>query len=218
MTVQLHHADAASLGERIAGLVEPVRPADGRGGDELQQLWQTRVTGGSQARWARRLTALGPTPHTIPALLGAMQPAEGVELPWKRSLDALLDDVARLGAATEEKREPSRLVIPFHDLLAPLADVGVARARAGGIDLVVMDVQLPGIDGLAATGMLRADPATRDLPVLAVTAHAMRGDEARILAAGCDGYVAKPIDYHEFLAQVARLLASGRRTRDEAAP
>lgn len=98
------------------------------------------------------------------------------------------------------------------------ADLGVARARDGGIDLVVMDVQLPGIDGLAATGMLRADPATRDLPVLAVTAHAMRGDEARILAAGCDGYVAKPIDYHEFLAQVARLLAGGRRTRDEAVP
>ncbi|MBK6919019.1 MAG: type 2 lantipeptide synthetase LanM family protein [Deltaproteobacteria bacterium] len=139
MTVQLHHADAASLGERIAGLVEPVGPAAGCGGDELQQLWQTRVTAGSQARWARRLTALGPTPHTIPALLGAMQAADGVELPWERSVEALLDDVARLGASFEEKREPSPLVIPFHDLLAPLADVGVARARAA----TAADAQVP---------------------------------------------------------------------------
>lgn len=98
------------------------------------------------------------------------------------------------------------------------ADVGLARARGGGVDLVVMDVQLPGMDGLAATRLLRAHPATRHLRVLAVTAHAMRGDEARILAAGCDAYVAKPIDYREFLDQVARLLAAGHRPPGEGAP
>jgi len=89
------------------------------------------------------------------------------------------------------------------------ADEGIALALGERFDLVVMDVQLPGTDGLTATRLLRASPITRRLPVLAVTAHAMRGDEQRILAAGCDGYAAKPIAYKEFLAQVARLLARG---------
>jgi two-component system cell cycle response regulator DivK len=69
-----------------------------------------------------------------------------------------------------------------------------------------MDIQLPGTDGLAATLILRASPVTRGVPILAVTAHAMRGDEKRILAAGCDAYVAKPIAYKEFLAAVNHLL------------
>lgn len=86
------------------------------------------------------------------------------------------------------------------------ADEGIALALAERFDLVVMDVQLPGTDGLTATRLLRSSPATRNLPVLAVTAHAMRGDEERILAAGCDGYAAKPIAYKEFLALVTRLL------------
>ncbi|PKN58352.1 MAG: response regulator [Deltaproteobacteria bacterium HGW-Deltaproteobacteria-14] len=90
------------------------------------------------------------------------------------------------------------------------ADEGVALALAGTFDLVVMDIQLPGTDGLTATRLLRAHPVTQGLPVLAVTAHAMRGDEKRILAAGCDGYVAKPVAYKQFLAEVARLLAVGR--------
>ena len=89
------------------------------------------------------------------------------------------------------------------------ADEGIALALAEKFDLVVMDVQLPGTDGLTATRLLRSSPVTRGLPVLAVTAHAMRGDEERILAAGCDGYAAKPIAYKEFLALVARLLAVG---------
>jgi two-component system, cell cycle response regulator DivK len=88
------------------------------------------------------------------------------------------------------------------------ADEGIALALGEKFDLVVMDVQLPGTDGLTATRLLRANPVTRSLPVLAVTAHAMRGDEQRILAAGCDGYAAKPIAYKEFLALVAQLLAA----------
>ena len=90
------------------------------------------------------------------------------------------------------------------------ADEGIALALADPVDLVVMDVQLPGTDGLTATRLLRADPRTRALPILAVTAHAMRGDEARILAAGCDAYAAKPIAYRDFLALVARLLDEPR--------
>ncbi len=65
-----------------------------------------------------------------------------------------------------------------------------------------MDVQLPGISGLEATAQLKRDEATRAIPVLALTALAMKGDEERILAAGCDGYIAKPMRYQEFLAAV----------------
>lgn len=86
------------------------------------------------------------------------------------------------------------------------ADAGIELALARPFDLVVMDIQLPGTDGLTATRLLRASPITQHLKILAVTAHAMRGDEARILQAGCDGYVAKPISYKTFLAEVERLL------------
>ena len=60
--------------------------------------------------------------------------------------------------------------------------------------LILMDVQLPGIDGLELTRRLKTDPATRDIKILGLTAYAMKGDEEKILAAGCDGYIAKPID------------------------
>lgn len=90
------------------------------------------------------------------------------------------------------------------------ADEGIPVAVALHPDLIVMDIQLPGTDGLTATRLLRADHATRDIPILAVTAHAMRGDEKRILAAGCDGYVAKPIAYKLLLAEVNRLLGQAK--------
>ena len=60
--------------------------------------------------------------------------------------------------------------------------------------LILMDVQLPGIDGLELTRRLKSDPATRDITILGLTAYAMKGDKERIIAAGCDGYVPKPID------------------------
>jgi CheY-like chemotaxis protein len=60
--------------------------------------------------------------------------------------------------------------------------------------LILMDIQLPGIDGLELTRRLKADPSTRDILIIGLTAYAMKGDEDRILAAGCDGYIAKPID------------------------
>jgi two-component system, cell cycle response regulator DivK len=68
--------------------------------------------------------------------------------------------------------------------------------------MILMDIQLPGMDGLEATALLKRDAATRDIPVIALTALAMKGDEERIRAAGCDGYVAKPLDYKSFLATV----------------
>ncbi|HEY8047593.1 MAG TPA: response regulator [Ramlibacter sp.] len=92
------------------------------------------------------------------------------------------------------------------------AEEAIEIARAQRPALVLMDMQLPGLDGLAATRVLKSDAATRDMPVIAVTALAMSGDEERIRAAGCDGYVAKPIRYKEFLHEVAKVLpAPGRR-------
>ena len=74
--------------------------------------------------------------------------------------------------------------------------------------LILMDIQLPGMDGLALTRKLKADPATSDTIILGLTAYAMKGDAERVLGAGCDGYVAKPIDTRTFPALVARYLAS----------
>lgn len=80
-------------------------------------------------------------------------------------------------------------------------------------DLVLMDMQLPGIDGLELVAELRSDPRFRKLPIVALTAHALRGDRERFLAGGCDGYIAKPIDVTVFAAQVEGLLrASGARS------
>ena len=73
-------------------------------------------------------------------------------------------------------------------------------------ELVLMDIQLPGVDGLTLTRQIKADPATRHVVVLAFTAYAMKGDEARLLSAGCDGYLSKPIDVSSFAAQVRRWL------------
>lgn len=92
-------------------------------------------------------------------------------------------------------------------LQALTATVGVDLARRAGPDLILMDVQLPGMDGLAATRLLKSDPATRGIKVIALTAFAMKGDEERMLSAGCDGYIAKPIQYKDFLVQVEAQLA-----------
>lgn len=73
--------------------------------------------------------------------------------------------------------------------------------------LILMDLQMPGMDGFALTRILKADPNTSHIVILAVTAYAMKGDEQRALAAGCDGYVTKPIDTRALPALIARLLA-----------
>jgi two-component system cell cycle response regulator DivK len=92
-------------------------------------------------------------------------------------------------------------------LSAPDAEVGLTLARAELPDLILMDIQLPGMDGLEATALLKRDNLTRAIPVVALTALAMKGDEERIRAAGCDGYIAKPMGIHEFLTTVAAHLA-----------
>jgi CheY-like chemotaxis protein len=86
------------------------------------------------------------------------------------------------------------------------AEEGIERAKAEQPHLILMDVNLPGMDGLTATTMLKAEPATRHIPVVALTAHAMKGDDQRVQTAGCDGYMTKPIDTRSFPAVVARFL------------
>ena len=90
------------------------------------------------------------------------------------------------------------------------AEEGLALAREHRPRLILMDVNLPGLDGLAATRILKEDQRTSGIPVVAVTAFAMHGDEQRIRGAGCDGYIAKPIRYKAFLEEVARFLAPGK--------
>ena len=90
---------------------------------------------------------------------------------------------------------------------ATSAETGLTLAHEVHPDLILMDIQLPGMDGLQATALLKADEGTRRIPVIALTALAMKGDEERILAAGCDGYIAKPLAYKDFLAVVAGKLS-----------
>ncbi len=89
---------------------------------------------------------------------------------------------------------------------AGTAEEGIELARVKFPDLILMDVGLPGMDGLEATGVLKQDPTTKDIPVIAMTAHAMKGDEERALTAGCAGYITKPICTREFPKTVGRFI------------
>jgi two-component system cell cycle response regulator DivK len=80
--------------------------------------------------------------------------------------------------------------------------------------LILMDIQLPGMSGLDATRQLKAQAATASIPVIALTAFAMKGDEERILDAGCDGYIAKPFDYKELLARVVEIIGSAQEVTE----
>ncbi len=108
------------------------------------------------------------------------------------------DNVANMKLATFILESAGHTVVPATD-----AEAGLTIAREEHPDLILMDIQLPGMDGLQATGILKADEATRHIPVIALTALAMKGDEERIRAAGCDGYIAKPLSYKDFLAIVS---------------
>lgn len=96
----------------------------------------------------------------------------------------------------------------YEVLQAVNAADAIALAQERIPDLILMDIQLPGMDGLTATRLLKETIATRHIPIVALTAFAMKGDEEKIMAAGCDGYIAKPIQYHQFLAEVGRQLAA----------
>lgn len=87
--------------------------------------------------------------------------------------------------------------------------LGIAMARELHPDLILMDIQMPVLDGMAALCTLRADPVTRDVKVIGLTALAMKGDEERVLAAGFDGYIAKPIKTRELPRIIAHYLLEG---------
>jgi CheY-like chemotaxis protein len=96
-----------------------------------------------------------------------------------------------------------------HEVLeAANATDGLALLSGELPDLILMDIQLPGMDGLTATRQIKADARLQGIPVVALTAHAMKGDEERALAAGCDGYVSKPIDTRALPQMVAGFLVS----------
>ena len=90
----------------------------------------------------------------------------------------------------------------YATLEAETAELGIELARAHAPALILMDVQLPGLDGLQALALLRDDERTAAIPVLAVTAQAMHGDRERFLAAGFDGYLSKPVDVVQLLTAV----------------
>ena len=114
----------------------------------------------------------------------------------------------------EKNRKLVRDVLQFkgyRTLEAETAELGLQLARESRPALILMDIQLPGMSGIDALGHLRADPGTRHIPIVAVTASAMMQDRQRILAAGFDAYQSKPIDVKGFIELVAKMLAAGSR-------
>lgn len=114
------------------------------------------------------------------------------------------DNAANMKLASLLLRNAGHMVLCAVD-----AETGLTMARADQPDLILMDIQLPGMDGLAATALLKRDPATVSIPVIALTAMAMKEDQEKTRVAGCDAYIAKPLRYRELYAAIDTLLAKG---------
>ena len=95
----------------------------------------------------------------------------------------------------------------FEVAVATDGEQGVAMAASEAPDLIVMDLSLPVLDGWEATRRLKGAPATRPIPIIALSAHAMEGDRAKAIAAGCDDYDTKPVDFPRLLEKIRTLLA-----------
>lgn len=102
-------------------------------------------------------------------------------------------------------------------LCAADAETGLALARSEQPDLILMDIQLPDMDGLAATVLLKQDSRTAAIPVVALTALAMKEDQEKSQIAGCDAYIAKPLRYQELYTVIDTLLAKGQAPADDSA-
>ena len=109
--------------------------------------------------------------------------------------------------ALNMKLVKSLLKIGKHDMLeAPDAETGITLARDKKPDLILMDIQLPGMDGLTATRIIKEDPSVKDIPIVAFTSFAMEGDEEKAMEVGCAGYITKPLDTQNFLKTVESYL------------
>jgi len=97
------------------------------------------------------------------------------------------------------------------------AESGLRLASEHQPDLILMDIQLPGMDGLTATHLLKKSHDLKDIPVIALTGYAMQGDMEKAMAAGCAGYIAKPIDTRSFLKQIQPFLGGNQTGRNAAA-
>jgi two-component system cell cycle response regulator DivK len=129
----------------------------------------------------------------------------------------MADELILIVEDNDKNRKLVRDVLRFtgyRTIEAETGEAGVQLARAERPALVLMDIQLPGMNGLQALAALRADPATRGIPVMAVTASAMMHDRQAIMAAGFDGYQSKPIEVRAFLEAVAAMVAAGGRHGD----
>lgn len=115
------------------------------------------------------------------------------------------DNAINLRLATEVLRHEGHTVLNAVD-----AEQALEMLRHFTPDLILMDIALPGMDGLSLTRKLKAEERNRKVPIVALTAFAMKGDEQKALDAGCDGYIAKPIDTRRLPQQVAELLARAR--------
>jgi two-component system cell cycle response regulator DivK len=94
----------------------------------------------------------------------------------------------------------------YEVVMAVQGEEGVALARSATPDIVLMDMSLPVLDGWEATRLLKSDPATRGIPVIALTAHAMSGDREKAREAGCDDFDTKPVEYPRLLSKIEALL------------
>jgi CheY-like chemotaxis protein len=102
------------------------------------------------------------------------------------------------------------LLDEFEVMTAEDGEKGCALARSEQPDIILMDLEMPVVDGWEATRRLKADPQTRGIPIIALSAHALAGEREKALAAGCDEFDTKPIEFERLLATVRRVLAARR--------
>jgi len=140
-----------------------------------------------------------------------IQSEEGrtVETQWRESMDSQIILVIEDNPVNMKLFRVLLKQERYEVMEADDAETGIELAHRKPPRLILMDIGLPGLDGLNATRIIKKDSVLKDIPILALTAHAMSGDEEKAREAGCDGYMSKPIDIRAFLEMVSRYLARG---------